>query len=127
MSQAIRRSIGKGKTEVIFKPSKPKVILKKAKKNDKSMEVSGRLEVALKINDIPNAVTIEKGRKVFVVEADGYKVKIILKLKSWKKFEKAAKEYEAWVANISGKIKYEDEMFEIINPGLQIFEKKVKK
>jgi len=65
----------------------------------------GKLEVIIKINELPNNVQTNKDNwKIFQLDCDGWVVFVTVKAKIWKKLEDAATNYPLWVAAISGKM-----------------------
>lgn len=95
--------------------------------DDLSPSVRGRLELTLKINMLPQDVTFINGMNQFLVLVDSRPIRVCLRNKSWVKIEKAPSEYSAWIALIRGKIGAtleENQGFEMIDPVVQIFERK---
>lgn len=92
------------------------------------MPVTGKLEVTIKTSEFPADVkTIENGWKSFEVDCDGRLVSISVKPKIWKKLEDAQATYPQWVAAIAGKIgEATDSGFVLLEPNIQVFEKKAK-
>jgi hypothetical protein len=90
--------------------------------------VFGKVDIGVKINELPaDSKTLKNGWEEFIIETERHKVKIVVRPRTWKKLQKAAKEYPAWVANIRGKIgKRTKDEFELSTPTIQIFEKKPK-
>jgi hypothetical protein len=91
------------------------------------MPVTGRLEVTIKINELPVAQTVENDWKAFEVDCEGRIVSIKVKPKIWKKLTDAQANYPQWVAAIGGKIgRATPKGFELLEPNIQVFEKKQK-
>lgn len=90
--------------------------------------VSGSLEVNIKIHSLPTDIqTVKNGWLQFMMEADGQIVLIKVRPKIWKKMQHASENYEAWVASITGKIgRRIKNGFELLQPAVQIFEKKAR-
>jgi ProP effector len=90
--------------------------------------VPGNLEVNIKIYTLPATVqTVKNGWQQFTVEADGQMVLMKIRPKIWKKMQYAAENYPAWVVSITGKIgRRIKNGFELLQPAVQIFEKKLK-
>jgi len=90
--------------------------------------VSGSLEVCVKIHDLPaDSKTTRNGWEEFIIDTKGQMVKITVRPRTWKKLQTAAKEYPAWIANLRGQMgPYTKGSFELLSPGIQIFEKKPK-
>ena len=91
------------------------------------MPVTGKLEVTIKINALPETKTVENGGKSFEVDCDGRLMSITVKPKMWKKLEDAQANYPMWVAAIAGKLGDATEQgFVLLEPNIQVFEKKAK-
>jgi hypothetical protein len=91
------------------------------------MTVAGKLELTIKINELPNAATIENGLKSFEIDCDGQIVSITVKPKVWKKLEDAQTNFPMWVAAIAGKMGQPTEKgFVLAEANIQVFEKKPK-
>jgi len=90
--------------------------------------VPGNLEVNIKIYTLPPEVqTVKNGWQQFVVEADGQMVLMKIRPKIWKKMQQADEIYATWVVSITGKIgRRIKNGFELLQPAVQIFEKKQK-
>jgi hypothetical protein len=64
---------------------------------------------------------------LFAVHADGQTVVVELKNKAWNTLKTAAENYPQWVAALTGKLGEAIEGgFRLVNPAVQIFEKKPK-
>lgn len=91
------------------------------------MPVSGKLEVTIKINELPDAQTVENSWKHFEIDCDGQLVSITVKPKVWKKLEDAQANFPLWVAAIAGKIGAKTATGFVLNePNIQVFERKPK-
>ncbi len=91
------------------------------------MPVSGKLEVTIKINELPNAQTVENNWRHFEIDCDGQIVSITVKPKVWKKLEDAQANFPMWVAAIAGKIGAKNATGFVLNePNIQVFERKPK-
>ena len=90
--------------------------------------IEGKMECTIKITELPENVRTTKDKwKQFIVVAEKYKVLVTIKPKFWNKITKAAEDYEYWIAVINGKIgKVENDGFDLVQPGVQVFERKVK-
>ena len=87
----------------------------------------GRLDVTVKINELPTPETVENGWQRFAIDCDGREVTLTVKPKIWNKLVKASQEYPLWVAAISGKMGADTAKgFVLEQPGVQVFEKKPK-
>ena len=89
---------------------------------------TGKLEVTIKINELPNDVETNKDNcKIFQLDCDGRVVSVTVKPKIWKKLEDAAANYPQWVAAIGGKMgESTPDGFVLSEPNIQVFEKKPK-
>ena len=89
---------------------------------------TGKLEVTIKINELPNDVQTNKDNsKIFQLDCDGRIVEVTVKPKIWKKLEDAAANYPLWVAAIGGKMgESTSNGFVLSEPNIQVFEKKSK-
>ncbi|WP_353571550.1 ProQ/FinO family protein [Candidatus Albibeggiatoa sp. nov. BB20] len=88
--------------------------------------ISVRLEINLKITELPHDVkTSKNGWQEFFINADKYPVKVSIRPKTWNKLLKASTDYPYWIASITGrmgqKIKYGG--FELQEPVIQIFQR----
>ena len=91
------------------------------------MMTSGKLELTIKINELPNAATIENNWKSFEIDCDGRIISITVKPKVWKKLEDAQANFPMWVAAIAGKMGQATEKgFVLEEANIQVFEKKPK-
>jgi hypothetical protein len=91
------------------------------------MAIPGKLDVTLKINALPPAKSASPGTMLFAVQADGRIVLVELKNKAWNTLKTAAESYPQWVAAITGQMGEAIEGgFRLVNPTVQVFEKKAK-
>jgi hypothetical protein len=91
------------------------------------MTVARKLEVTIKITELPAATTVENGWKSFEVDCDGQVIAVTVKPKIWKKLEDAQANYPMWVAAIAGKMGLPTPSgFVLADPSIQVFEKKAK-
>jgi hypothetical protein len=89
--------------------------------------LQGKLELTIKINELPQAQTVENGWQRFEIDCDGQIISVIVKPKVWKKLTDAQANYPQWVAAIAGKMgKATDKGFVLLEPNIQVFEKKPK-
>jgi hypothetical protein len=89
--------------------------------------ITGKLEVTIKINELPEAKTIENGWQQFEVDCDGRIISVTVKPKVWKKLTDAQANYPQWVGAIAGKLgEATDNGFVLLEPNIQTFEKKAK-
>ncbi|MBW4636447.1 MAG: fertility inhibition FinO-like protein [Iphinoe sp. HA4291-MV1] len=87
----------------------------------------GKLEVAIKINELPRAKIVENGWQQFEIDCDGRIITVTIKPKVGKKLTDAQANYPQWVAAIAGKMGEAIENgFVLQEPNIQTFEKKPK-
>lgn len=92
-----------------------------------AMAIPGKLDVTLKINQLPQAKPASPGTVLFAVQADGQTVAVELKNKAWNTLKTAAETYPQWVAAIAGKIgEALAGGFRLDHPTVQVFERKPK-
>jgi hypothetical protein len=95
--------------------------------NQTDMTLTGKLEITIKINTLPDAKTVENGWKQFDINCDGRIVSVTVKPKIFKKLEDAQANYPMWVAAIAGQMGPATENgFILLEPAIQTFEKKPK-
>jgi len=88
-------------------------------------KTQGKLEVNIKISELPNWVeTIKRGWHRFCINADGQIVQMVVRPRVWNKLLQANEEYPMWVANITGKMgpRIKDG-FVLLEPAIQVYEK----
>ena len=91
------------------------------------MPVTGKLELTIKISELPNAATVENGWKSLEIDCDGQIVSVTVKPKVWKKLEDAQANFPMWVAAVAGKMGQPTEKgFVLAEASIQVFEKKPK-
>lgn len=92
------------------------------------MPTPGKLEITIKINEMPADVeTVENNWKQFDLDCDGQLVRVKVKPKVFKKLEQAQENYPMWVAAIAGKMGESIEGGFVLNePNIQTFERKPK-
>jgi len=91
------------------------------------MTVSGKLELTIKITELPDAATVENGWRSFEVDCDGQMIAVTVKPKIWKKLEDAQANFPLWVAAIAGKMgPATPKGFVLTEANIQVFEKKPK-
>ncbi len=91
------------------------------------MPTAGKLELVIKINELPDARDGQNGWKDFDLDCDGYTVSVSVRPKVWKKLTDAQANYPMWVAAIAGKMGTSTEKgFVLENPTIQVFERKPK-
>jgi hypothetical protein len=65
------------------------------------MATTGKLDLTIKINELPQAKGIENGWKHFELDCDGRIVSVSVKPKIWKKLTEAQANFPMWVAAVS--------------------------
>ena len=92
------------------------------------MSTPGKLEVTIKINQLPTGVTTTtNGWKEFGLDCGGRTVTVSLRPKLFSKLETAATQYPEWVAALTGQMGHATAAgFVLVEPNLQVFEKKPK-
>ena len=89
--------------------------------------ITGKLEVTIKINELPQAKTTDNGWQQFEIDCDGRIINITVKPKVWKKLTDAQTNYPQWVASIGGRLgEATDNGFILLESNIQTFEKKPK-
>ncbi len=90
------------------------------------MATPGKLEVMIKINELPADVTTNKhGWKEFELDCGGRQVAVSLRPRMWSKIEEAAKNWPLWLAAISGGMGQSvGTGFVLSEPAVQVFERK---
>lgn len=87
----------------------------------------GRLEVTIKINELPEAETVENNWQQFYLDCEGKLIQVTVKPKVWRKLTDAQANYPMWVAAIAGKMGAPIEGgFVLEQPNIQVFERKPK-
>lgn len=92
------------------------------------MPVPGKLEVTIKINQLPDDVITDKhGWKRFRIDCGGRPVDVHIRPRMWNKLEEAAKTYPLWVASITGTMGQSvGQGFILAEPSVQVFERKAR-
>jgi hypothetical protein len=90
------------------------------------MPISGKLEVTIKISELPADVTTNKnGWKEFRIDCEGRPVAVALRPRMWTRITDAAAAWPEWVAAISGRMGAPlGQGFVLIEPAVQVFERK---
>jgi len=89
--------------------------------------VQGKMEINIKINELPKAIDVGNGYQRMFLLCDGAEVSVTLRLKSYNKFVKDTQAYPLWVANFRGTLGPRTERgFVLDNPGVTVFERKPK-
>ena len=91
------------------------------------MAIPGKLEVTLKIHQLPPTQPTAPDTRLFAVQADGRAVIVEMKKKPWNTLKKAVATGPQWVATITGTLgEAVDGGFRLEDPRVQVFEKKPK-
>ena len=92
-----------------------------------AMAIPGKMDLTIKLNTLPPAKATPSGGMMFAIKVDQRVVVIELKAKAWNNMKKAADSFSMWVAAITGQMGEDVEGgFWLINPAVQVFEKKPK-
>jgi hypothetical protein len=92
------------------------------------MAISGKLEVTIKIHEIPTDVTTKaNGWKEFTLDCGGRPVLITVRPRMWLRLEEAQATHPLWVASITGQMgAAHGKGFVLTEPALQVFERKAR-
>ncbi len=93
------------------------------------MALSGKLEVTIKINQLPSEVTTTKnGWKEFQVELGTRSAIIAMRPRLWTRMEEASRGFPFWIAVITGQMGEDvaKGCFRLLEPNVQVFEYKPK-
>lgn len=93
------------------------------------MALTGKLEVTIKINQLPSEVTTTKnGWKEFLVELGGRSAVVAMRPRLWTRMEEASKAFPHWIAVITGQMGEDvsKNCFRLNEPNVQVFEYKPK-
>jgi hypothetical protein len=91
------------------------------------MPTAGKLELTIKISELPEVKTVENGLQCFELDCDGRVFSVTVKPKMWKKLTDAQTNWTMWVAAIAGKLgTMTPDGFILEQPNIQVFEKKPK-
>ena len=98
------------------------------KKTKRSKVVpAGKLELTIKINELPESRTVKNSWQQFEVDCDGQVFRVTVKPKVWKKLTAANDNYPMWVAAINGKLGAKTPNGYILeSAAIQVYEKKPK-
>jgi hypothetical protein len=93
-----------------------------------SMPIPGKLEVTIKIHEVPTEVTTKSnGWKEFTLDCGGRPVLITVRPRMWLRLEEARATHPLWVASITGQMgAAHGKGFVLTEPALQVFERKAK-
>ena len=89
---------------------------------------TAKAEITLKFSgEMPEAKTApNKKVEIQLTDQNGLVFTALINAKSWRKAEANAAEFESWAGMVSGKLGKNDNGFEVMDAGVQIFEKKAK-
>lgn len=92
------------------------------------MPIAGKLEVTIKIHELPTDVTTNKhGWKEFRIDCGGRPVAVSLRPRMWNRLAEAAAQWPEWVATITGQMGAPlGQGFLLAEPAVQVFERKPK-
>jgi hypothetical protein len=93
------------------------------------MALTGKLEVTIKINQLPSEVTTTKnGWKEFQVELGTRSSIIAMRPRLWLRIEEASRAFPNWIAVITGQMGEDVSKgcFRLLEPNVQVFEYKPK-
>lgn len=92
------------------------------------MPTPGKLELTIKIHEIPTDVTTKSnGWKEFTLDCGGRPVQITVRPRMWLRLEEAQATHPLWVASIVGQMgAAHGKGFVLNEPALQVFERKVR-
>jgi hypothetical protein len=118
---------GTGEPAISTEPAPPPIDRTALLQEIMAMAIPGKLEVTLKINQLPQAKPSSAQTMLFAVQAEGKTVVVDVKNKVWNTLKTAAENYPQWVATITGKIgEGVAGGFRLDGPAVQVFEKKPK-
>ena len=89
---------------------------------------TARSEITLKFSELPEAKpAANKKVEISLIDQNGVSFNALINAKSWRKAEANAAEFESWAGAVSGKLGQPTANgFEVVDAGIQIFEKKAK-
>ena len=91
------------------------------------MTIAGKLDLVIKISELPESQTLKDGSQSFEVDCGGRVVSVTVKQKQWKKIPEAQANFPMWVGAIAGTMGESTPTgFVLDNASIQIFEKKPK-
>ena len=91
------------------------------------MTIAGKLDLVIKISELPESQTLKDGSQSFEVDCGGRIVSVTVKQKQWKKIPEAQANFPMWVGAIAGTMGESTPTgFVLDNASIQIFEKKPK-
>ena len=91
------------------------------------MATPAKLEVTLKLNQLPDAATVKDGWKEIKLDCEGREVTFTVRPKMWNKLAEAQAKWPQWVAAITGLMgPARGTGFVLLEPNIQVFERKAK-
>ena len=91
------------------------------------MPTNGKLEITIKISELPEVKTVENGLQYFELDCNGRIFSVTVKPKVWKKLTDAQVNFPMWVGAIAGQLgAITPDGFILDQPNIQVFEKKPK-
>jgi hypothetical protein len=91
------------------------------------MATAGKLELIIKISELPDVKVVENGWQYFELDCGGRIVSVTIKPKMFKKLTDAQANFPMWVGAIAGAMgEATPTGFILENPNIQVFEKKPK-
>jgi sRNA-binding protein len=118
---------GTGEPALATEPALPPIDQTALLQEIMAMAIPGKLEVTIKISQLPEAKPASAQTMLFAVQADGKTVVVEVKNKVWNTLKTAAENYPQWVAAITGKMgQGVTGGFRLDGPAMQVFEKKPK-
>lgn len=73
-------------------------------KYPKFMATTGKLEIVIKITELPEAKTVDNGLQYFELDCNGRIFSVTVKPKVWKKLTDAQANFPIWVGAIAGQL-----------------------
>lgn len=91
------------------------------------MATTGKLELTIKISELPEVKIVENGLQYFELDCNGQIFSVTAKTKVWKKLTDAQENWTMWVAAIAGQLRaITPNGFVLEQANIQVFEKKPK-
>ena len=91
------------------------------------MATTGKLELTIKISELPEVKTVENGLQYFELDCNSRIFSVTIKPKVWKKLTEAQANFPMWVAAITGQMgALTPDGFVLDEANIQVFEKKPK-
>jgi hypothetical protein len=91
------------------------------------MATTGKLEIVIKITELPEVKTVANRMQYFELDCNGRIFSVTVKPKMWKKLTDAQENFPIWVGAIAGQLgAMTPGGFILDQPSIQVFEKKPK-